>query len=56
MRAAAPGARFCTSTSALAKSWSSTWAAASCFTSRLRLSFERLVQTKCDARPSTRSS
>ena len=26
-----------------------TWAAASCFTSRLRLSLERLVQTKCEA-------
>src|SRR6478735_5350559 len=56
-RAAAPGARFCTTTSA--RSTISRFrivCPSSCLTSSVRLSFDRLVQTKCDARPMTRSS
>src|SRR6478735_10342041 len=56
-RAAAPGARFCTTTSASSLiSRLRMICASGCFTSSVRLSFERLVQTKCDARPRTRSS
>ena len=49
----APGARFCRNTSAFPISRASTSFAASCLTSSVRLSFERLVQTKCDERPFT---
>src|SRR6185436_4011800 len=56
-RAAAPGARFWTTTSAFSSTRrSSTSAAAGCFTSSVRLSLERLVQTKWEARPRTRES
>src|SRR6478672_1189081 len=56
-RAAAPGARFCTTTSACSTISRLRIACPSlCLTSSVRLSFDRLVQTKCDARPMTRSS
>src|SRR6476646_3255101 len=56
-RAAAPGARFCTTTSARSTISRLRIACPSlCLTSSVRLSFDRLVQTKCDARPMTRSS
>ena len=56
MRAAAPGARFCTSTSAVANSSVSTAMAPSFFRSSVRLSLLRLVHTKWLASPFTRVS
>ena len=56
MRAAAPGARFCTSTSAVFKSCSSASFAWGCFTSSARLSLLRLIQVKWDDWPRTRWS
>jgi len=44
--AAAPGARFCTSTSAWPSSLASTCRASGCLTSRVMLSLDRLIQTK----------
>src|SRR5678816_1574272 len=56
-RAAAPGARFCTTTSDRSTiSRLRIACPALCLTSSVRLSFDRLVQTKCDASPLTRSS
>ena len=52
----APGARFCTSTSALASRRPTTAPASACLRSSVRLSLLRLVQTKCEARPRTRAS
>ena len=55
--AAAPGARFCTTTSARSTIRRSSRAAAcGCFRSRVTLCLPRLTQTKCEARPRTRWS
>src|SRR3954469_1222885 len=56
-RAAAPGARFCTTISACSwmRRFKIVWASG-CLTSRVKLSLDRFVQTKCDATPRTRSS
>ncbi len=56
MRAAAPGARFCTKTSAVLSRVLRALSASACFKSRVRLSLERFTQTKCEAKPETRSS
>jgi hypothetical protein len=55
-RSAAPGARFSTSTSARSSSFIKTAWSSGTFTSRARLSLDRFVQTKCEARPFTRVS
>ncbi len=56
-REAAPGARFWTTMSACSRTRRWRIACASgCFTSSVRLSLLRLVQTKWEARPCTRSS
>ena len=52
-RSTAPGARFCTNTSAFSISLARISPAAGCFTSSARLSFERFTQTKCDDSPFT---
>ena len=46
MRAAAPGARFCTKTSAVFKRALSAASAVGCLRSRVKLSLERFTQTK----------
>ncbi len=56
MRAAAPGARFCTSTSARSTSSWSTAREAACLRLSVRLSLPRLHHTKCEAEPFARVS
>ena len=56
MRDAAPGARFWMNTSARSSSCAMIVFASACLMSSVRLSFERLTQTKCEAMPCTRSS
>ena len=55
-RSTAPGARFCTNTSARCSSFSRIPAAAGCLTSSVSDSFDRFSHTKCAERPLTLAS